>query len=142
MVSPTTWAKTIAIQMAPLGQKKMFGPQTIERLERVSCRVREIAARDEWYLTVFHATRPPFQTQLSEEILGLPNLEDLGVKPQYVKDKMPFELLYHRAYAHYRPESVEEEPPIVDDPVPLTRAEERTMVMMNREPFYKALLPI
>ena len=48
MVSPTTWAKTIAIQMAPLGQKKMFGPQTIERLERVSCRVREIAALDEW----------------------------------------------------------------------------------------------
>lgn len=55
---------------------------------------------------------------------------------------MPFELLLHRAYAHYRPESVDEEPPIVDDPVPLSRTEERNMVGMNREPLYKALLPI
>ena len=36
--SPYTWAKTIAIQMAPLGQKKWFGPHSIERLERVSSR--------------------------------------------------------------------------------------------------------
>ena len=35
-LSPYTWAKTIAIQGLPIGQKKMFGPQTIERLERVS----------------------------------------------------------------------------------------------------------
>ena len=79
---------------------------------------------------------------MSEEVLGLPSLEDLGVKPNYVKDKMPFELMLHQAYAHYRPETVEEEPPIVDDPVPLTRAEERNTVALNREPFYKALLPI
>ena len=74
--------------------------------------------------------------------MGLPTLDDLGVKPHYVRDKMPFELVMHKAYAHYRPESVEEEPPIVDDPVPLSRAEERNMVAMNKEPFYKALLPI
>ena len=64
------------------------------------------------------------------------------MKTQLFRDKMPFELLLHRAYAHYRPESVDEEPPIVDDPVPLSRTEERNMVGMNREPLYKALLPI
>ena len=83
-----------------------------------------------------------FQTQLSEEVLGLPALADLGVKTHQVKDKMPFELLLHRAYAHYRPESSEDARPLVEDPVPLTRAEERNIVEMSREPFYKALLPI
>ena len=82
------------------------------------------------------------QSQLSEEVLGLPSLENLGVKPHYVVDKMPFEFHQHRAYAHYRPELAGEIPPVVEDPVPLSMAEERNMVALNREePLYKALLP-
>jgi len=113
--SPYALAKTLVIERLPTGQKKAFGPQTLEKLER---------------------------SQLSEEVLGLPSLENLGVKPHYVVDKMPFEFHQHRAYAHYRPELAGEIPPVVEDPVPLSMAEERNMVALNREePLYKALLP-
>lgn len=48
-LSPYVWAKTIGIQGFPVGQKKTLGPHTIERLERVGCRVRVIAVPNEWY---------------------------------------------------------------------------------------------
>ena len=35
-LAPSPWIKTILIQGFPIGQKKFFGPHTIERLERVS----------------------------------------------------------------------------------------------------------
>ena len=98
-LSPFLWAKTIAIENSPLGKEKFFGPHTIERLERL---------------------------QLSDEVQGLPDLRDLGVKPKRVIEKMPLEMEAHRYLAYYRPQWYDEVV-VVPDPVPISRVQARSL---------------
>jgi hypothetical protein len=61
----------------------------------------------------------------------LSSLVELGVRAASVVDKMPFEMEVHRQYAHYRPENIEDVP-IVEDPVPLTRVQQRDIVRQGK----------
>ena len=78
-----------------------------------------------------------FQSNLSDEILGLPSLYDLGVTPASVVDKMPFELQVYMAYASYLPD-VGEIPPIPDPP-PLSRLQQRKILEANKTTLFESL---
>ncbi len=43
----------------------------------------------------------PFQTSLSDEIVGLPSLEDLGVKAGTVGEKMPREFMPYKCVTRF-----------------------------------------
>jgi NADH dehydrogenase (ubiquinone) 1 alpha subcomplex subunit 9 len=89
------WAKAFLLsKVLPLGCKTLGG-HTFDKLER---------------------------TSLSDDILGLPNLLDLGVKAAPVGEKMPFELIHVRAFAHYQPYDPEDILKI-PDPIPLDTVE-------------------
>ncbi len=51
---------------------------------------------------------------MSDHILGLPNLEDLGVKASTVKERMGIEIRPYRAFSHWMPQSTAEEIPEFD----------------------------
>eukprot|EP00095_Tigriopus_kingsejongensis_P005589 maker-scaffold12_size759060-snap-gene-6.21 protein:Tk05589 transcript:maker-scaffold12_size759060-snap-gene-6.21-mRNA-1 annotation:"nadh dehydrogenase 1 alpha subcomplex subunit mitochondrial precursor" len=97
--SPTTFAVAAVIERMPIG-RKYFGGSTIDRLERSS---------------------------LTDEVLGLDNLADLGVTPASLIEKMPWECKPFRAYAHYEPELYEEIP--IPIPRPVSRYEEKEIEM-------------
>ena len=100
-MDPVPWIKALLCQNI-LGTK-WFGRVTIDKMER---------------------------TALSDEILGLPNLEDLGIKAQSVVEKMPFEIKVHAMYQHHFPQTPDDipNPP---PPRPLSRLEEKEVLKKN-----------
>lgn len=101
-LSPLVFAKTFAVEKLPIGNQ-WLGTHTVERLERLC---------------------------LSDDILGLPNLADLGVDPAPVTEKMPFETHVKRAFGYYYPEV--EEMPAIADPVPLENFEARKAIRESK----------
>jgi hypothetical protein len=75
---------------------------------------------------------------LTDEVLGLPNLTDLGVNPFPVTVKMPFEMQVLKAFGHFLPESVREDP-YVPDPKPLTRMEEKAILAASSQSIPKLI---
>jgi hypothetical protein len=65
-----------------------------------------------------------FQSQLTDLPTGLPTLEDLGVTPASVPEKMPWELEYYRAFKFHRYWHFAQRPAI-HPLVPITRLEEK-----------------
>ena len=78
------------------------------------------------------------RTSLSDDILGLPNLEDLGVKPAKVTDKMPFELLRRSAFMSHFPETPDDIP---NPPPPkaLSRLEEKEIRRLAKTSPFEAI---
>ena len=68
---------------------------------------------------------------MSDEILGYPNLEDVGVKPYKVAEKMPFEMRVSKAFGYFEPTSIHDDP-VIPDPIPLNRIQERAIVAKSR----------
>ena len=67
-----------------------------------------------------------FQTQLTDEVLGLPSLEDLGVKLNKVTDEMPWVLDPHRAFRYHTYYSLADRP-VIHPLKPISGLEERAM---------------
>merc|ERR1712096_224536 len=86
------------LQYLPVGLRNMRAP-TLDKLER---------------------------TQLTEEVLGLPTLEDLGVKPNKVQDEMPWVLDPHRAFRYHTYFSLADRP-VIHPLHPISRLEERAL---------------
>ena len=78
-----------------------------------------------------------FQSQLSDEPLGLPTLNDLGVTPGTVQEKMPYELEAFRAFKYHVYWHFAQRPPI-HPLVPISRLEEKQL--LEEESFTKNLL--
>merc|ERR1711890_114892 len=84
------------VQNFPIGLRNMRVP-TLDKLER---------------------------TQLTDEVLGLPSLEDLGVKLNKVKDEMPWVLDPFRAFRYHTYYSLADRP-VIHPLHPLSGFEER-----------------
>ena len=72
-----------------------------------------------------------FQTSLSDEILGYPNLSDLGVTPAAVTERMPNEMHINLKCGYWQPLTADEEPE-PEPPTPLTRIEEKSIISGNK----------
>jgi len=90
------WLWCAIMQNLPIGLRNMRCP-TLDKLER---------------------------TQLTDDVLGLPSLEDLGVKLNKVKDEMPWVLDPHR-YARYHTYFNLADRPVIHPLYPLSGFEER-----------------
>ena len=66
------------------------------------------------------------QTQLTDEVLGLPGLEDLGVKVNKVQDEMPWVLDPHRAFRYHTYFSLTDKP-VIHPLKPISGFEERAL---------------
>lgn len=86
------------LQYLPIGLKSMRAP-TLDKLER---------------------------TQLTDEVLGLPSLEDLGVKVNKVQDEMPWVLDPHRAFRYHTYFSLSDKP-VIHPLKPISGFEERAL---------------
>lgn len=86
------------LQNMPLGLRNMRCP-TLDKLER---------------------------TQLTDEVLGLPTLEDLGVKLNKVKNEMPWVLDPHRAFRYHTYFSLADKP-VIHPLHPISGFEERAL---------------
>jgi len=72
------------------------------------------------------------RSQLSEISEGLPSITELGVKLHKVEEKMPFELLFFRAFRDHEYQTEEEKPPI-HPLVPMSPMEVKNLVIRSRE---------
>lgn len=68
-----------------------------------------------------------FQSHLTDEPIGLPTLEDLGVTPGTVQEKMPYELEAFRAYKWHVYWHFAQRPPI-HPLLPISRLEEKQIL--------------
>ena len=68
-----------------------------------------------------------FQMHLTDNPTGLPTLEDLGVYPASVQERMPYELELFRAFRYYYYQKFDDIP-IIHPLVPLTRLEEKALL--------------
>ena len=73
-----------------------------------------------------------FQSQLSEVSEGLPSISELGVKLHKVEDKMPWELLFYRAFRDHEYLS-EEDKPVIRPLVPMTPMEVKNLAIRSKE---------
>jgi len=101
-----TFAKAAFSSFIPFGLgNRYFRAPTLERLER---------------------------TQLSEISQGLPNITELGVKLHKVEDKMPWELIFYRAFRDHEYQT-EEDKPTIHPLVPLTPMEVKNLEIRSKE---------
>jgi len=66
------------------------------------------------------------RTQMTDEVLGLPSIEDLGVKLNKVKDEMPWVLEPHRAFRFHKYYALADRPK-VHPLYPITGFQERSL---------------
>merc|ERR1712007_159609 len=104
--NPATFAKAATASFLPWGLgNRHFRAPTLERLER---------------------------SQLSEVSEGLPSISELGVKLHKVEDKMPWELLFYRAFRDHEYLS-EEDKPVIRPLVPMTPMEVKNLAIRSKE---------
>merc|ERR1711962_637976 len=72
------------------------------------------------------------RSQLSEVSEGLPSISELGVKLHKVEDKMPWELLFYRAFRDHEYLS-EEDKPVIRPLVPMTPMEVKNLAIRSKE---------
>jgi len=104
--NPQTFVKAAIATFLPfgLGNKYLRAP-TLERLER---------------------------SQLNEISQGLPNMTELGVKLHKVEDKMPWDLIFFRAFRDFEYEQ-KEDIPVIHPLVPMSPMEVKNLQVRSKE---------
>ena len=112
---PLVWCALL--QYLPFGLRNQRSP-TLDKLERVSIlfavfnsvllQILKIAISNDLKINL----KIFFQSHLTDDVLGLPNLEDLGVKLNHVKDEMPWVLDPYRAFRYHTYFSLADRPVI------------------------------